>query len=287
MLQDRLAALNTSEPLQAASLKERIDGLAHQLREFRADLAVRLKRVDIARDSLKDIEQLVAQRIYGAEFRCNRQQQLLGMEQSVTDLAAQIAQLQSQRTDYELQLVRLPSDIAQSRAAILQSLAGLESKLLDATAQNGFSLVARASGTVTALQAQIGDPVDAQHPIMTIIPAGSVLLAELYVPSRAAAFIAAGDPVRILYDAFPYTRFGPAFATIARISTAVLRPEEVSAAIKVTEPVYRIVASLRESTMMAYGRSMPLQSGMAFQADILLEDRSDTSKNLLPALDSI
>jgi len=42
----------------------------------------------------------------------------------------------------------------------------------------------------------------------------------------------------------------------------------------VTEPVYRVVASLRESTMMAYGRSMPLQSGMAFQADILLEDRS-------------
>ena len=109
---------------------------------------------------------------------------------------------------------------------------------------------------------------------MTIVPSGSELQAELYVPSRAAGFIAEGQVVRLLYDAFPYTRFGPGFGAIAAISTAVLRPEEVGAAVKVTEPVYRVVVNLKAAFMQGYGRMMPLQSGMALTADILLEDRS-------------
>jgi membrane fusion protein len=77
-----------------------------------------------------------------------------------------------------------------------------------------------------------------------------------------------------MYDAFPYTRFGPGFATVSTISNAVLRPEEVSAAVKAKEPVYRVIASLENFAVKAYGHRLPLQSGMAFQADILLEDRT-------------
>jgi membrane fusion protein len=274
MLEQHLAALNTSEPLQAGSLRERIDGITRQLREYDADRIGRAKRLKLAHDSVQDYATLVAKGIYGAEFLRQRQQTMLEQEQSVTDLDAQILSLKSQKLDLALQLSRLPSDVAQTRASILQQLAALEEKRADATAQNGFALIARAGGVITSLQAQIGDPVDANHPLMTIIPAGSVLQAELYVPSRAAGFIAAGDRVRLMYDAFPYTRFGPGFATIATISTAVLRPEEVAAAVKAQEPVYRVVATLESTAMHAYGRDMPLQSGMALQADILLEDRT-------------
>ena len=127
---------------------------------------------------------------------------------------------------------------------------------------------------MTALQIRAGQPVDTVKPLLAIIPDGSQLRAELYVPSRAIGFVKEGQVVRLLYDAFPYTRFGPGFGTIVELTTTVLAPSEVSAAINVTEPVYRVVANLRDNAMMAYGQQVPLQSGMALTADILLENRS-------------
>ena len=274
MLERRLAALDQSEPLQAASLRERSGGIANQLVELAADRIGRAKRLKLARDNLAGAETLAAQGVYSAEQRRARQQQMMAYEQSVTDLNTQTIGLESQRTDFLLQLARLPVDTAQTRASIMQELAALEEKRAEAVAQNGFALVARASGIVTSLQVQLGSPVDPAKPLMTIVPSDSVLQAELYIPSRAIGFIAEGQDVRLLYDAFPYTRFGPGFGRVTAISTAVLRPEEVAAAVKVAEPVYKVVVALRSPVMAAYGRVLPLQSGMALSADILLEDRS-------------
>lgn len=198
----------------------------------------------------------------------------MALEQSVSELAAQIAALESQRTEAVLHLARLPADIAQTRAGILGAIEALEEKRASADAQNGFALLARAPGTVTALQVQPGQPVDPSKPLMAVVPRGSALVAELYVPSRAIAFVAEGQRVRLLYDAFPYTRFGPGFGTLAGVSSAVLRPEEVAAAVRVTEPVYRVLVALESPVMPAYGKAVPLQSGMALTADILLESRS-------------
>lgn len=274
MLERRLTALNASEPIQARALQERVAGTTQQLAELQADRKGRAARARLAAESFAAADTLAKQGVYSDEQRRARQQQSLGLDQAVSEMAAQIISLESQRTDYQLQLARLPVDTAQTRAGILGSIEALEEKRANANAQNGFSLIARTAGTITSLQAQVGQPVDASKPLMTLIPAGSVLQAELYVPSRAIAFVAAGQPVRLLFDAFPYTRFGPGRGEVAQVSTAVLRPEEVTAAVHVAEPVYKVLVNLGATAMHAYGKSIPLQSGMALTADILLEDRS-------------
>ena len=48
----------------------------------------------------------------------------------------------------------------------------------------------------------------------------------------------------------------------------------MTAAVKVTEPVYKILVTLDATAMQAYGKTIPLQSGMALTADVLLEDRT-------------
>ncbi len=274
MLEQRLAAVNLSEPLQAGSLRERMAGIGQQLGALTQDRASKRAAVRIAKDSLAAAETLAASGAYSIEQRRQRQQAMLALEQTDIELNAQIFALESQRTDLALQLAKLAPDTDQTRSDILRSIAELEQRNADATAQNGFALVARAAGIITALQVQIGTPVDAAKPLMAIIPEGGVLLGELYVPSRAAGFVVAGQTVRLLFDAFPYTRFGPGFGTVTGVSTTVLRPEEVTASVKVQEPVYRIVVALRDTAMVAYGKRLPLQSGMALSADILLEDRT-------------
>ena len=274
MLEARLAALNASEPIQARALQERIAGTSQQLAELQADRRGRLERLRLAAESLAAATTLASQGIYSAEQRRVRQQDALALEQAASEMASQIIALESQRTDYQLQLARLPVDTAQARSGILESIEALEEKRASANAQNGFSLIARTAGTITSLQAQLGQPVDPSKPLMTLIPRGSVLQAELYVPSRAIAFVAEGQPVRLLFDAFPYTRFGPGQGVVAQVSSAVLRPDEVMAAVRVAEPVYKVLVTLRSLTMQAYGKDIPLQSGMALTADILLESRS-------------
>lgn len=274
MLEVRLSALNASEPLQVQGLRERIAGIGQQLGELQGDRRSRAARARLASESYAAAATLAAQGVYSAEQRRVRQQQALALDQSVSELASQIIALESQRTDLVLQLARLPAEVAQTRASILGSIEALEEKRASANAQNGFSLVASTAGTITSLQAQVGQPVDPAKPLMTLIPRGSVLQAELYVPSRAIAFVSESQPVRLLFDAFPYTRFGPGRGHVAQVSSAVLRPEEVTAAVKVGEPVYKVLVTLDAMAMQAYGKAIPLQSGMALTADILLESRS-------------
>ncbi len=48
----------------------------------------------------------------------------------------------------------------------------------------------------------------------------------------------------------------------------------MTAAVRVAEPVYKVLVTLDARAMRAYGKVIPLQSGMALTADILLESRS-------------
>jgi membrane fusion protein len=110
------------------------------------------------------------------------------------------------------------------------------------------------------------------------------LVAELYVPSRAIGFIAPGQRVRLLYDAFPYQRFGPSYGTVQSVSGSVLAPQEVTAAISLAEPVYRVLVTLEAQSIQAFGHPQRIQSGMSLTADIVLEQRSFAEFLLEPLL---
>ena len=179
MLEARLRALDLSEPLQAQALRERVAGLTRQLAGLQADRASRAARSRLAAESLAAADALAAQGVYSAEQKRARQQQALALEQSVSELDARVASLESQRTETVLHLARLPAEVAQTRAGILGAVEALEEKRASAEAGNGFALLARAPGTVTALQAQPGQPVDPSKPLMAIVPRGSALVAEL------------------------------------------------------------------------------------------------------------
>ena len=62
-------------------------------------------------------------------------------------------------------------------------------------------------GFITSIVGHAGQPVAANAPLLTIVPA-SDLRAELLAPSSAVGFIAPGERVLLRYDAFPYQKFG-------------------------------------------------------------------------------
>jgi len=117
-------------------------------------------------------------------------------------------------------------------------------------------------------------------PLLSIVPAGSKLAAELFSPSRAIGFVRPGQEVLLRYAAFPYQKFGTYRGKVAVISRSAVSPSELSPQLAgltslfgANEPVYRIKVTPASQTAIAHGEPVPLQPGMQLEADVLIERR--------------
>jgi membrane fusion protein len=127
---------------------------------------------------------------------------------------------------------------------------------------------------VSTLQATVGQIADPRHMQLEIIPLDSTLQAQLFFPTRAFGFVRPGQQVRILYDAFPYQKFGTYRGNVTNISHTILTGNETTGPIALKEPAYRVTVGLERPDIDAYGLKMPLQPDMLLKADVVLEQRS-------------
>jgi membrane fusion protein len=148
--------------------------------------------------------------------------------------------------------------------------------------RQAYSITAPITGRVAALQVSIGEVADTRVPLMTILPEGGSLEADLYVPSRAVGFVKEGQEVRLLYDAFPYQRFGSYPGTVTMVTKTIIAPQEAATPFALDEPAYRVKVHLKEQEVDAFGEPVPLQPGMTLKARIVLERQSLLSWLLEP-----
>lgn len=154
----------------------------------------------------------------------------------------------------------------------------MEQDLTENEARRVVLVRAQQDGMATAIQTAVGQTVSANMAIASILPAGAELEAEVYAPSRATGFIRPGMTVLLRFQAYPYQKFGQYPALVREVANMSQRPDELSLpgilpGGAAAEPVYRIRLKLDRQTVMAYGKPMPLKSGMLVDATIVLERR--------------
>lgn len=266
----------TALEYQAAELKHQINGLKHQQSLLQQRIALQVARVDAHR-LLVEQGQMGALRLNEAEDG------LLLLRQSYTELANQLTQVKKEQAGNSAQSRQLPLQHQQQ----LRQLAGLQSELKQQIEETrvSFGTVVRAAedGRVTAVQVNEGQEVTPGDPVLTMVPLGSVLLADLNVPGRAAGLVRVGQQVRLRFTAFPYQKYGQLGAEILQLDKSLLRPDwrrEVTQ----NEPVYRLRAHLSEQSFNYQGQQLPLRAGMQVEADILLEKRRVLDWVLKPLL---
>lgn len=140
--------------------------------------------------------------------------------------------------------------------------------------QRQLIFTAPVSGRITSIVVNAGQRVDTSIPLFSIIPEGSKLQANLYVPTRSIGFLKIGQSVNVSYEAFPYQKFGTHAGTVGQIPESVIMPGESASGISFQEPVYKVVAELKSQKIIAYGKKIPLRPGMILSADITLDERS-------------
>lgn len=166
-------------------------------------------------------------------------------------------------------------------AAVVGTVAVLPGHALQA-GQSVLSLLPSqpwSGGQVTTAVA--GTTTDLTRAGLDSVPA-TPLQAQLYAPSRAGGFVAAGQPVWMRLHAFPYQKFGMLPGTDADVSRTPVQPQDLPAgmahvlltAAQAQEPLYRITVDLHRDRLIAFGQAQPLKAGMVLDADVVQERRA-------------
>lgn len=199
----------------------------------------------------------------------------LAARQDAAEARAIMLGLQRQLEDLNSRLSTIPLDINAVSAQARASQAALAQRETEVAMQHVYHVPATVSGHVVALPVSRGQTVPAGAAIAVINPAGSKLDVELYVPSRSAGFIRRGQEVRLMYEAFPYQKFGTSRGVVRDVSRTVLAPNEVTIpGLQVQEPVFRVKVDLERDSVDAYGQTIPLQPGMLLSANIVIDRRT-------------
>lgn len=272
--------------LRTTAERARLETSIVSAREQIASLAKQIalqEQIVASNDNLFDQIAEVVERgfISKVEFERRRQtligsqQQLAGLHQQHSELVANAAQAKSQIHSLMAQSDHGVSEIRSSLHAMAQQRAQLEG-------EQGYIITAPISGRVTALQTAAGRTANPNVPLMTIVPEKSGLKAELYAPTRAVGFLEPGQETRILYDAFPYQRFGSFGGKVQSVSRIVIDPRESDVPLKLEEAVFRVTVRLDRQHVVGYGKDVALQPGMTLKANIVLERQSFLSWLLQP-----
>lgn len=197
------------------------------------------------------------------------------IRQEVLRLRQSDVQLQNELEDIEQQIAVIVPELEVAQATHRAVMAELSERLVRAEAESKYIVTSPIGGRIEALSVDLGQTVSAGSTIAVLSPVDSELVAELFVPSRAAGFIKPGQGVRLKYDAFPFQRFGAADGEVISISRTILSPSEISfPGALPQEPVFRVRAKLRSTYIDAYGEKIPMRTGMLLNADIVFDRRS-------------
>jgi multidrug efflux pump subunit AcrA (membrane-fusion protein) len=143
--------------------------------------------------------------------------------------------------------------------------------------QNGNALVVDApcAGTVVKLRVRsVGAVVHENDVLAELVCRGERLQAELVLPERGMAQVRTGQAVKLLYDAFPYERYGAQYGTLRWVSPAS-NVEGGTAA-------FRGLADLEADTVGVQGARRPVLPGMTGRAAVIVGRRSLASYALEP-----
>lgn len=260
---------------QSDTLRLNAVALERQVAETRRRIELLEQRLKIARaevDRAKDI----ARRGYMSQRELQaRVSTALEAEDDLSSVRSEAFSLERELGDVRGRVTALEAQRRASSAEAASANVALDQLKIRNDAETSLVSTAPIAGRVAVLPIVRGQSLPANGVVAVLVPAGSHLEVELFAPSRAAGFIRPGQAIRFMYDAFPYQKFGVGEGRVIDVSVAALRPEDVVApGVSISEPVYRVRASLPRQYMRAYGESQPLRAGMTLKANIVVDRRT-------------
>jgi len=203
-----------------------------------------------------------------------QQERHITVRQEVESLERTLINQQDELAQLDFEKVNIPQQYLAKKRDLTRRQSNLSRQLSEAKNRYSYLVKATHKGTITSIQVVEGETLNSVRPLLTILPEGAQLVAELLLPTRSAGFIEKGDIARLRFDAFPHQRFGFLASEVNRIDKTLITQSDVDFPIPMNEPVYRLQAKLSSQYIQGYGKEFNLKSGMIFSADIMLDKRT-------------
>lgn len=198
----------------------------------------------------------------------DQQGRLENSEKEAIILDGEISRIQHEQ-------ISLPMKRNVARDQLEGSIAAIQAEISQNDGVGSWTVVAPTSGVITSLNIVPGQTAMSGATLTSLMPAGSLLRARLYAPSRSLGFIHVGSAVKIKFDAFPYQKFGTSTGHVLSVSEAPIQANELNAnssAItknyQTQEPLFSIIVSLDKNYISAYGNKERIRTGLQLDADI-------------------
>jgi len=192
-LESRRDSLVAERALHRELLEEEMDGLAKRIAalgservHLAGEIELQRSQVELALETAERLRALgdrglvTATRTEGAErYRLDQALKLSALERQITAADRERLILEAERE-------ALPLRTETRLAELDRNVEALEQELLEAEVLREIVITAAQAGTVTGLRAAQGSSADTSTPLLSIVPAGSELSAQLFVPSKAS-----------------------------------------------------------------------------------------------------
>ncbi len=259
---------------QLSAARTRGLSLRAELEVIERNLTLQNERLENANSVLSVYKKMQADGFISELATQPKKQDRLAELASLENMRRTQASILRELRSAENELASIPLKKLNEISSIDRSIASIDQDKIETETRREVHLVAPQSGTVTAIATNVGKLVPAGQTVFSIIPAGSKLIGELYLPARSAGFAKNGAKTSIQFQAFPYQKFGSQDATILQFSRTAVTAGELTYPAPKDELFYVATAELSKQTVTVYGEERRLQSGMQIDASIYLDRRT-------------
>jgi len=259
---------------QVAQLRKRAADLQNEITQLDRESRLQEQRLASAREQAKRFEDLASEKFVSEIVVRQKRDEVIDQELKLQSLKRSRASIER-----DISAAKLDEPTVQLRARaqadqLSRQISEVQQTLVQEDAKREALILAPIDGIAANIAVSAGQSVAADASFATVLPKGSMLRAELLVPTRAIGFIVKGREVVLRYEAFPFQRFGQYRGVVQEISQTVWSPGDKVGPLAIKEPVYRVTVILDKQSVSANGQEVPLKSGMLANADILLDRRT-------------
>jgi membrane fusion protein len=145
-------------------------------------------------------------------------------------------------------------------------IAALEREPTHGSDSGQLVVIAPCTGSVLRLQVTPGAVVQEGEVLGEVACSSDRLQAELLVPESGVGLLRPGQGVKLLYDAFPYQRFGVRAGTVRWVGPSGISSD--------TGATFRALINLRDTIVRVRGEDRPLMPGMSGRGNIVVGRRA-------------
>jgi membrane fusion protein len=263
---------------KAAALAEESAVIAGKLAKIKAVADLEFLRIRLEMDKANLDREETERALSVAKLRLDQLKNTEAKQQ--TEFKQVLDQLETERRENETALAkhRLHAQVQQSEAVekerSLQEaldkatirIAALQAEL-DRTKGNEVRVEAPCAGSILRLRVKgTGSFVRTGEVLCELAASGQQLQAELAVPPARVGRIQAEQRVKLLYDAYPYQRYGIQLGTVRWLSPASVQGADGA--------VFRVLADNDSQTIRVSGQDRALLAGMGGRAEVVVGRRS-------------